>query len=275
MDSVPWIKLLSHGIVQFYIGFLLVSAVALGANLVIWSASSWKWKRWVNWGSTVWNNYRSILVISQGELRHLGHLTDRFQPSFAWYFVCFRMYLYDVCRGVETEEVSDRQLPKSVGCSKNFRGPEMLITKDQVWIRSASNESWAALCDMLWFYLDSGETLALENGYWSRRETAQGQICCELTCINLWVLKSLYFHPCSCLGRIIGWRSLCMSICSTSFRRSPLVSHVLVHWWSTVHRRWLMTLLFCLVSWTRLLPTSHHGVCEAPPTVQLSCIIDG
>ncbi|ELT99496.1 hypothetical protein CAPTEDRAFT_172544 [Capitella teleta] len=51
-------------------------------------------------------------------------------------------WLYDTCRGQETEDVIDRQLTKSVGCSKNFRGPEMLVTKEQVklWLSRMSKE---------------------------------------------------------------------------------------------------------------------------------------
>ncbi|XP_042307774.1 DNA polymerase eta [Sceloporus undulatus] len=41
-------------------------------------------------------------------------------------------WLYDLCRGIEHEPVKPRQLPKSIGCSKNFRGKEALVTQKQV-----------------------------------------------------------------------------------------------------------------------------------------------
>jgi hypothetical protein len=34
--------------------------------------------------------------------------------------------------GFDNEEVSERELPKSIGCSKNFRGPDMLDTRAKV-----------------------------------------------------------------------------------------------------------------------------------------------
>ena len=34
--------------------------------------------------------------------------------------------------GFDGEEVSDRNLAKSIGCSKNFRGPDCLDTKEKV-----------------------------------------------------------------------------------------------------------------------------------------------
>ncbi|XP_053238830.1 DNA polymerase eta isoform X2 [Podarcis raffonei] len=41
-------------------------------------------------------------------------------------------WLYDLCRGMEHEPVKPRQLPKSIGCSKNFRGKTALVTQKQV-----------------------------------------------------------------------------------------------------------------------------------------------
>lgn len=48
-----------------------------------------------------------------------------------WISVCSQ-WLYDLCRGVESEAVKPRQLPKSIGCSKNFPGKTSLATKEQV-----------------------------------------------------------------------------------------------------------------------------------------------
>ncbi len=36
------------------------------------------------------------------------------------------------CTGFDNEEVCERELPKSIGCSKNFRGPDMLDTRAKV-----------------------------------------------------------------------------------------------------------------------------------------------
>jgi len=44
-------------------------------------------------------------------------------------------WLFNLCKGFDGEEVSDRNLAKSIGCSKNFRGPDCLDTKEKVEIR--------------------------------------------------------------------------------------------------------------------------------------------
>ncbi|XP_071778137.1 DNA polymerase eta isoform X1 [Centroberyx gerrardi] len=51
-------------------------------------------------------------------------------------------WLYDMCRGIEFEAVKPRQLPKSIGCSKNFPGKTSLATKDQVqhWLNQLALE---------------------------------------------------------------------------------------------------------------------------------------
>ena len=58
-------------------------------------------------------------------------------------------WLYDLCRGIEFEAVKPRQLPKSIGCSKNFPGKTSLATKEQVkpfslfnyWSRTETDET--------------------------------------------------------------------------------------------------------------------------------------
>ena len=47
-------------------------------------------------------------------------------------------WLYGVCRGIEHEAVLARQLPQSVGCSKNFTGKNCLATKEKVNIISSN-----------------------------------------------------------------------------------------------------------------------------------------
>uniref|UniRef100_A0A4W5PIK2 UBZ3-type domain-containing protein n=1 Tax=Hucho hucho TaxID=62062 RepID=A0A4W5PIK2_9TELE len=41
-------------------------------------------------------------------------------------------WLYDLCRGFDFEAVKPRQLPKSIGCSKNFPGKTSLTTRERV-----------------------------------------------------------------------------------------------------------------------------------------------
>ncbi len=43
-----------------------------------------------------------------------------------------RRWLYGVCRGQSHEPLRPRTLPQSIGCGKNFLGPEKLSTCRQV-----------------------------------------------------------------------------------------------------------------------------------------------
>jgi nucleotidyltransferase/DNA polymerase involved in DNA repair len=49
-----------------------------------------------------------------------------------WAFF-YSHWIYEVCRGIDHEPVSARQLPKSIGCSKNFPGKTCLDTKEKVF----------------------------------------------------------------------------------------------------------------------------------------------
>ncbi|XP_068248234.1 DNA polymerase eta-like isoform X2 [Palaemon carinicauda] len=51
-------------------------------------------------------------------------------------------WLYNLGRGIDTESVTSRQLPKSIGCGKNFQGKEALNTQDKVnkWMLSLAEE---------------------------------------------------------------------------------------------------------------------------------------
>lgn len=53
-----------------------------------------------------------------------------------------RSWLYQLSLGFDDEAVTPRQLPKSIGCNKNFNGPEALRTKEKVkfWINQLSTE---------------------------------------------------------------------------------------------------------------------------------------
>ena len=51
-------------------------------------------------------------------------------------------WLHNIARGLEFEPVRERELPKSIGCSKNFLGPKMLDTREKVqfWFASLAQE---------------------------------------------------------------------------------------------------------------------------------------
>lgn len=51
-------------------------------------------------------------------------------------------WLYAMCRGIEHDPVKPRQLPKTIGCSKNFPGKTALATPDQVqwWLWQLAQE---------------------------------------------------------------------------------------------------------------------------------------
>ncbi|KAL4237255.1 hypothetical protein ACF0H5_001974 [Mactra antiquata] len=51
-------------------------------------------------------------------------------------------WLYDVVRGFDHEPVTPRQIPKSIGCSKNFTGKNCLNTREKVrfWLSELSKE---------------------------------------------------------------------------------------------------------------------------------------
>ncbi|KAK5854108.1 hypothetical protein PBY51_015206 [Eleginops maclovinus] len=64
-------------------------------------------------------NMGEVTRFSQAQLgQHFGEKTGQ--------------WLFDLCRGIEFEAVKPRQLPKSIGCSKNFPGKTSLATKEQV-----------------------------------------------------------------------------------------------------------------------------------------------
>ncbi|XP_071336532.1 DNA polymerase eta isoform X2 [Trachinotus anak] len=74
-------------------------------------------------------NMGDLTRFSQAQLgQHFGEKTGQ--------------WLYDLCRGIEFEAVKPRQLPKSIGCSKNFPGKTSLATKDQVqhWLHQLALE---------------------------------------------------------------------------------------------------------------------------------------
>ncbi len=65
----------------------------------------------------------------------LSQLKERFEEKTA-------TWLYHIARGVEGEPVRERDLPKSIGCSKNFPGTKSLDTRERVhfWFSQLSEE---------------------------------------------------------------------------------------------------------------------------------------
>lgn len=51
-------------------------------------------------------------------------------------------WLYAMCRGIEHDPVKPRQIPKTIGCSKNFPGKTALATREQVqwWLLQLAQE---------------------------------------------------------------------------------------------------------------------------------------
>lgn len=76
-------------------------------------------------------------------VENMGDLTQFSQTQLAQHFgEKTGQWLYDLCRGIEFEAVKPRQLPKSIGCSKNFPGKTSLATKEQVqyWLHQLALE---------------------------------------------------------------------------------------------------------------------------------------
>ncbi|KAM9847636.1 DNA polymerase eta [Aulostomus maculatus] len=76
-------------------------------------------------------------------VKNMGELTRFSQAQLGQHFgEKTGQWLYDLCRGIEFEAVKPRQLPKSIGCSKNFPGKTSLATKEQVqhWLHQLALE---------------------------------------------------------------------------------------------------------------------------------------
>ncbi|XP_062286488.1 DNA polymerase eta [Scomber scombrus] len=76
-------------------------------------------------------------------IENMGELTRFSQAQLGQHFgEKTGQWLYDLCRGIEFEAVKPRQLPKSIGCSKNFPGKTSLATKEQVqyWLQQLALE---------------------------------------------------------------------------------------------------------------------------------------
>ncbi|MCI4376754.1 hypothetical protein PGIGA_G00192100 [Pangasianodon gigas] len=76
-------------------------------------------------------------------VKNMGELTQFTQAQLEEHFgEKTGPWLYNLCRGIEFEPVKPRQLPKSIGCSKNFPGKSALATKTQVqhWLHQLALE---------------------------------------------------------------------------------------------------------------------------------------
>ncbi|XP_075997846.1 DNA polymerase eta [Genypterus blacodes] len=76
-------------------------------------------------------------------IKNMGELTGFSQAQLGQQFgEKTSQWLYDLCRGIDFEAVKPRQLPKSIGCSKNFPGKTSLATKQQVqyWLHQLALE---------------------------------------------------------------------------------------------------------------------------------------
>ncbi|XP_041722400.1 DNA polymerase eta isoform X1 [Coregonus clupeaformis] len=67
------------------------------------------------------------------KVENMGELTRFSQAQLGQHFGDKTgQWLYDLCRGFDFEAVKPRQLPKSIGCSKNFPGKTSLATRERV-----------------------------------------------------------------------------------------------------------------------------------------------
>ncbi|XP_053293016.1 DNA polymerase eta isoform X1 [Pleuronectes platessa] len=76
-------------------------------------------------------------------IENMGDLTRFTQDQLGQHFgEKTGQWLYELCRGIDFEAVKPRQLPKSIGCSKNFQGKTSLATKEQVqyWLHQLALE---------------------------------------------------------------------------------------------------------------------------------------
>ncbi|KAK1905003.1 DNA polymerase eta [Dissostichus eleginoides] len=76
-------------------------------------------------------------------IKNMGELTRFSQAQLGQHFgEKTGQWLFDMCRGIEFEAVKPRNLPMSIGCSKNFQGKSSLATKEQVqyWLHQLALE---------------------------------------------------------------------------------------------------------------------------------------
>ncbi|XP_077018001.1 DNA polymerase eta isoform X2 [Tamandua tetradactyla] len=82
-------------------------------------------------------------VIETLGVEYMGELTQYTESQLQSHFGEKNgSWLYAMCRGIEHDPVKPRQLPKTIGCSKNFPGKAALATREQVqwWLLQLAQE---------------------------------------------------------------------------------------------------------------------------------------
>ncbi|KAL4640785.1 DNA polymerase eta isoform X2 [Arapaima gigas] len=82
-------------------------------------------------------------IVEGLEVENIGEVTQFTQAQLTQRFGDKTgQWLFDLCRGIDFEPVKPRQLPKSIGCSKNFPGRAALVTTAQVqnWLHQLALE---------------------------------------------------------------------------------------------------------------------------------------
>ncbi|XP_004473132.1 DNA polymerase eta isoform X2 [Dasypus novemcinctus] len=82
-------------------------------------------------------------VIETLGIEYMGELTQFTESQLQSHFGEKNgSWLYAMCRGIEHDPVKPRQLPKTIGCSKNFPGKTALATREQVqwWLLQLAQE---------------------------------------------------------------------------------------------------------------------------------------
>ncbi|MBN3309262.1 POLH polymerase, partial [Amia calva] len=119
----------------------------------------------------------TLEVENIGELTRFtrGQLTEHFGDKTG-------QWLYDLCRGIEFEPVKPRQLPKSIGCSKNFPGKSALATGEQVqhWLKQLALELEERLTKDRETYNRVAKQLVVGVRFAGDRKASSFSRCCAL-----------------------------------------------------------------------------------------------
>ncbi|XP_058518501.1 DNA polymerase eta isoform X4 [Ochotona princeps] len=126
-------------------------------------------------------------VIQELGVEYMGELTQFTESQLQGHFGDKNgSWLYAMCRGIEHDPVKPRQIPKTVGCSKNFPGKTALVSQEQVqwWLLQLAQE----LEERLTKDQNDNDRVATQLAVSIR---VQGDIrlsslrrCCALTCYN-------------------------------------------------------------------------------------------
>ncbi|CAG2219563.1 POLH [Mytilus edulis] len=115
-------------------------------------------------------------------------------------------WIYELCRGIEQEAVSARQLPKSIGCSKNFQGKTCLDTKEKVqhWLKELSEEVVERLEKDREDNNRSAKSLTVSVRYLAKPSSISVSRACALKLNTLPLYQSAWSPPITCLGISAG-----------------------------------------------------------------------